>query len=89
MRDWSKYSNVDMKFFNHWTPELIYVIGLFIADGSLSNYDKYKMYYVSIKDLEFLTNNYFYLKQREISNVLGRSVKFVNMKAFKLGLRKR
>lgn len=48
MRDWSNYSNVDMDFFREWSQELAYIIGLFLSDGSISDYYKWKMYYVSI-----------------------------------------
>lgn len=46
MRDWSSYTNVDMNFFEKWSPELAYVVGFFLADGHLSNYDKRKRYSV-------------------------------------------
>ena len=37
MWNWN-YTNVNNKFFKKWTPELAYVIGLFAADGHMSNY---------------------------------------------------
>lgn len=38
MWNWN-YINVNNDFFDKWTPELAYVIGFFIADGSISNYN--------------------------------------------------
>lgn len=39
MWNWD-YTNVNNKFFEKWTPELAYVVGLFIADGHMSNYKR-------------------------------------------------
>lgn len=39
MWNWD-YTNVDNSFFKQWTPELAYIIGLFIADGHMSNYKR-------------------------------------------------
>lgn len=37
MWNWG-YTNVNNAFFKEWTPELAYIIGLFVADGHMSNY---------------------------------------------------
>lgn len=49
-------TNVDMNFFNNWSAELAYVIGYFLADGYLFDYDKWKYYgvYFSSKDFDIL-----------------------------------
>ncbi len=39
MWNWN-YTNVNDEFFKIWSPELSYVVGLFLADGHISNYDK-------------------------------------------------
>lgn len=33
--------NVDMDFFNKWSPELAYIVGFFLADGCISDYEKH------------------------------------------------
>jgi len=38
MWNWD-YTNVDNAFFKKWSPELAYIIGLFVADGHISNYE--------------------------------------------------
>lgn len=39
MWNWD-YTNINDNFFNTWSPELAYIIGLFIADGHISDYEK-------------------------------------------------
>jgi len=39
MWNWN-YTNVNNDFFKKWSSELAYVVGLFITDGSISNYEK-------------------------------------------------
>lgn len=39
MWNWD-YTNVNNDFFRVWTPELAYIVGLFLADGSISDYEK-------------------------------------------------
>lgn len=43
------YTNVDSGFFETWSPELAYVIGFFIADGSISNYNTCGRYSVKFQ----------------------------------------
>lgn len=47
MWNWN-YTNVNNDFFKNWSPELAYVIGLFLADGTISDYEKYGKKYVQL-----------------------------------------
>lgn len=38
MWNWN-YTNVNNQFFKGWPPELAYIVGLFIADGGISEFD--------------------------------------------------
>jgi len=48
MWNWN-YTNVNNNFFNKWSPELAYIVGFFLADGSISNYDKCGKYTIRLQ----------------------------------------
>lgn len=56
MGRWSNYSNIDISILKRWSQELSYTVGLFLADGYMSNYDVRKRYYVgfSISDRDII-----------------------------------
>lgn len=74
MWNWN-YTNVNNEFFKEWTPELAYVIGFFIADGSLSNY-----YKSGKKNVVFSNKTEDRDVIEKIANVCGYKNKVLNFK---------
>lgn len=80
MWNWD-YTNINNVFFMTWTPELAYVVGFFIADGSMSDYSKSGKYSVKFQcaDLDVI---------EKIAEVSGYKNKIMVVKTkWKLGYR--
>lgn len=75
MWNWN-YTNVNNEFFEEWSPELAYILGLFVSDGSISDYDNYGKKYVSFsnntKDKDML---------EKVAGVIGYKNKVLDLKS--------
>jgi len=75
MWNWD-YTNVNNNFFETWSPELAYIIGLFIADGHISDYEN-----CGKKNVTFSNNIIDVDMIEKIANVTGYKNKILKFKS--------
>lgn len=75
MWNWD-YTNVNNNFFEVWSPELAYIIGLFIADGYISDYEN-----CGKKNVVFSNNVIDIDMIEKIANVVGYKNRILKFKS--------